>query len=958
MRLLRSIVASVAFLAILPPIGGCLSPSAELALVGLWAVPESAVVLPDAEPELENEVYTDAGRTIRVASAINEIISFQIALRGGKSPVSIRNFTPSDLRQGEQVIPARQIRFYREVRVPVTDYPAWYLRLTPELRARREYGDVLVPLAAPKGGLPIEVRPGRTEAVWVDVLVPPGTPPGIYQGTLQLGGGGRAVREVGLSVEVWGFALPQTRHLAMVAGLNVTELLRHHVTVGGQPYAPLRLSAEDPAYMESVTVIEESLRTLQEARLSPVLTDVYPSARLRSDGRQELDWADYDRLVVGAVEGTLYADRAPAAAWPLPISARHPPPETYGGWGSRAYRAALAEYLRQSVAHFREKGWFDRHFAWVPLPGADCGRQYEEFDQLARVLTTVEPRVNLLCALTPQSMAPYGRQNDPFRDVSALVGTWCPPASMADPAELDRVQRTGKAIWFTPDRPPFAGSLSLLAPGLHARSIAWQAYRFGCTGVLLPEVNEWASDGQPRWEGSEAALLWPGKPFGLAHPVSSVRLKRLLRGLQDYEYLWLLEKNGRPAVAQLIAADLFAFGGTQCYGEHYLDGRPNGWMADARAWSLARRLMARELLAAMAEQQTGASEKVSVEAQAIHFEQQIEWARLTEAVRGVRAEVEGVRVELDPREPRAPVRLEPAVCVFNGTREPFTGRLSLAGTPEGWKLEGTGVAIDRLEPRRWARRTFAVNGPALVPNADGVFELQVGLGRENAEPTMWPARVCALKSQRLARAITMDGRLDDWPLGTINVAGDFVLVGARDVPKRGTASPDRPSQQTVVFVCHDSDYVYFAFNCAEQRLAERVISRGNTVQYDDLWPVGEDLVEVVLDPTHRAVDSGGLLHFVVKANGAVISEQGVPCLSAVARHSAWPAGVEAKLDDTSQKDRWTVEMRIPLKALAGKPGVWGVNFGRFNARLGEYSSWSGARRYLYSPASLGNMRVE
>jgi hypothetical protein len=90
----------------------------------------------------------------------------------------------------------------------------------------------------------------------------------------------------------------------------------------------------------------------------------------------------------------------------------------------------------------------------------------------------------------------------------------------------------------------------------------------------------------------------------------------------------------------------------------------------------------------------------------------------------------------------------------------------------------------------------------------------------------------------------------------------------------------------------------------------------------------------------------------------VISEQGVPCLSSVARYSDWPAGLEARLDDTTQKDRWTVEIRIPLKALAGKPGVWGVNFGRFNARLGEYSSWSGARRYLYSPASLGNMRVE
>ena len=143
------------------------------------------------------------------------------------------------------------------------------------------------------------------------------------------------------------------------------------------------------------------------------------------------------------------------------------------------------------------------------------------------------------------------------------------------------------------------------------------------------------------------------------------------------------------------------------------------------------------------------------------------------------------------------------------------------------------------------------------------------------------------------------------------------------MPKRGRSSPDRPSQETTVFVCHDSDYVYFAFNYADDHMSERAISRGNTVTYDELWPVGEDLVEVVLDPTHRAIDSGGLLHFVVKANGAVISEQGVPCLAEVARYSDWPAGVEAKLDDTSQKDRWTVEMAHSAEGAGGQAGRLG-----------------------------------
>jgi hypothetical protein len=71
----------------------------------------------------------------------------------------------------------------------------------------------------------------------------------------------------------------------------------------------------------------------------------------------------------------------------------------------------------------------------------------------------------------------------------------------------------------------------------------------------------------------------------------------------------------------------------------------------------------------------------------------------------------------------------------------------------------------------------------------------------------------------------------------------------------------------------------------------------------------------------------------------------------------WPAKAVAAVDDHSHPDRWTVEIRLPIESIGKHPEIFGVNFGRYLPRLGEYSSWSGARRYLYSPASLGNMRL-
>jgi hypothetical protein len=262
--------------------------------------------------------------------------------------------------------------------------------------------------------------------------------------------------------------------------------------------------------------------------------------------------------------------------------------------------------------------------------------------------------------------------------------------------------------------------------------------------------------------------------------------------------------------------------------------------------------------------------------------------------------------------------------------------------------------------------------PLVRTSIDGTFPLRVALrsdtGTSSAVPedpapeseyaSVASGRLCLLAAQRRLLPVNVDGRLEDWAQGTTNIASDFILVGALDVPKRRRLHPNRASSLTTVFVCHDKQYLYIAFNCEDNRMSERTITRSNYVRYDDLWPVGEDLVEVVLDPTGKAVDPGDLLHIVVKANGAVISEQGFPCLNRVASHARWTGEVIAAIDDESQPDRWTVEIRIPLSALDERADVLGINFARFHTRLGEYSSWSGARSHLYTPTALGNMRLQ
>ena len=444
--------------------------------VHIWAAPESVVIFPKTPIERENEVYSEADGLIRLAGAVNESVAFQLVFSADRAPGTIQSITLTDLRQGSAAIPADHVRLYRELWVPVEDYPTWYLRLASDLRVSKEFPDPLVPLTAPRGALPIPVERDRCEVVWAEIEIPPGTDEGVYRGQVRIASGsGRSETTIDLALTVWPFALPQARHLAVITGIEMVRILKHHLAVNGKPYAPTRLSLDDPAYQRATDILDETVRLLHDHRCSPVLSDVRPIPRNMADGSLELDWSDYDRLVGSMLDGTAFENRLPVAFWPMPLDHQHPRPESYGGWGSAQYEEAVRDYLRQCVEHFAEHGWLDQHYVWLTGPGQDRARRYAEFERIGRLTQTVAERVNLVCPLTPASMERFGWINDPFVDVSNFTRIWSPPASLADPDELGRQRAAGKRCWLRPDRSPFAGSLSLIAPPADARSLPWHA---------------------------------------------------------------------------------------------------------------------------------------------------------------------------------------------------------------------------------------------------------------------------------------------------------------------------------------------------------------------------------------------------------------------------------------------------------------------------------------------------
>ncbi len=129
--------------------------------------------------------------------------------------------------------------------------------------------------------------------------------------------------------------------------------------------------------------------------------------------------------------------------------------------------------------------------------------------------------------------------------------------------------------WYTCWDPvsPFI-SLNIEEKGVNPRIMFWQQKYFGITGYLYFLVNEWGASTEGSWEWAadswdshykvnslgedtwgDGQLIYCGETRGYDGPVGSFRLNAVRDGIEDYEYLTMLEKIvGKTEVNKIISA--------------------------------------------------------------------------------------------------------------------------------------------------------------------------------------------------------------------------------------------------------------------------------------------------------------------------------------------------------------------------------------------------------------------
>lgn len=420
-----------------------------------------------------------------------------------------------------------------------------------------------------------------------------------------------------------------------------------------------------------------------------------------------------------------------------------------------------------------------------------------------------------------------------------------------------------------------------------------------------------------------------------------MRLKRLRSGLQDYDLLHLVALSGRPELARSISQQLVRRAFLDAALDDPLDTLPAAWISDPGSMPRVRRALIQALVQRPGE--VWADEP---------FAEADDWRQLQAVQPLVRALFRGARLLLDES---GVFRASIDAVLLNESAEPVSGEWHLPDPPPGWQLRAPArsdagafqAAVARIEAQL----------SALGADASGIATYQLACNLSNGRQVVSPARLAVTRCANLTSPLRIDGRLDDWPRTSANMAGNFL----RTLSQEDFAAPDdrRPTLATRTWFAIDRETLYIGVQ-AEVRRGDGLIHRpDNVVPVEGATPWGQDVIEILLDPLgelERRADA--LFVLQIKPSGQLVARRGAITEPPLTPSEPWASGARVASHVTGES--WTLEVALPLRTFgeeALRHAIWGVNVTRLDARRGEYSTWAGAERVSYSPRALGNLIV-
>jgi len=512
----------------------------------VWTVTGTQRVLRDDQPPRK------ASMAVELFAARNEWESFQVLLRSDK-PVASISLEPGTLRgPGNAEIHSRLSALYRmhqmEIRTPShrnsSFTPGWY-------------PDPLVPLTHSLTGEPLEggrvksapldLPADQTHGFLVDLYVPADAAPGVYKTVYHVLTLGGQTIELPVTLTVWNFALPRVPAL--------------HTSLGS-PSSRLRKYYRDQAKQGKQS--EPSRWGLVEAQVDDLLTkhriNATPRSHLLVPTEKDGQFT-FTPDQVSALKTFVTHQPVNAICVPHPRAAVKDPvveKERLGRW-LKAFDALSAALGREIVfyTYLKDEPNDAEAYEYVRT----WGKAVRQAGSVVKVLVVEQ----------------CDTQNPDWGDLYGAVDIWCPLFCLFKEEPTRERQKAGEMIWtytaLCQGKTPTPW-WQIDFPLTNYRAPAWIAWRYRIRGLLYwggmsywdqvddPWNQAWTygrpKDGKGKGlvYNGEGVLAYPARAVGYDGLAPSLRLKALRDGIEDYDYLALLEGMGLAEQAQRIVLPL------------------------------------------------------------------------------------------------------------------------------------------------------------------------------------------------------------------------------------------------------------------------------------------------------------------------------------------------------------------------------------------------------------------
>lgn len=255
---------------------------------------------------------------------------------------------------------------------------------------------------------------------------------------------------------------------------------------------------------------------------------------------------------------------------------------TFNGFisGSTEHKKLVTIYLKGVQDHLEANGWLGKEYLyWADEPDHE---HYKFVREGMDIIHEVAPKLTRFIT-----------ENNPGPEIMDVTEIGCPVLYKADPEKIKQWKKTGRQFWSYlmcwPKEPHI--NLFVDSDAINMRMWIWMSYKYNLTGILVWSSNQWngarraAPDGivQNIWEDPMTYKSGHGTPYNsapefgngdgmffyppnrdpnndktkyLTGPVPSIRLEILREGLDDYDYMMMLEKcikEANPGHKKLVS---------------------------------------------------------------------------------------------------------------------------------------------------------------------------------------------------------------------------------------------------------------------------------------------------------------------------------------------------------------------------------------------------------------------